>query len=92
MYMARSLLPNPLQVLIEANKNQPSGPTSVASLTNMVLEGADRPVPLETAESPDTKYLLSFKVVMNELRRFKHSVDFFANSSYIIESAAISAS
>ena len=38
MYMARSLLPNPLQVLIEANKNQPSGPTSVASLTNMVLD------------------------------------------------------
>ena len=65
MYMARSLLPNPLQVLIEANKNQPSGPTSAASaasVTNMVLDGGDRPVPLETAESPDTKYLLSFKV------------------------------
>ena len=29
---------------------------------------------------------------MNELRRFKHSADFFANSSHIIESAAISAS
>ena len=28
---------------------------------------------------------------MNELRRFKHSADFFANSSHIIESVAISA-
>ena len=28
---------------------------------------------------------------MNELRRFKHSADFFANSSHIIESATISA-
>ena len=26
---------------------------------------------------------------MNELRRFKHSADFLANSSHIIESAAI---
>ena len=32
------------------------------------------------------------EIVMNELRRFKHSADFFANSSHIIESAAISAS
>ena len=30
------------------------------------------------------------EIVMNELRRFKHSADFFANSSHIIESAAIS--
>ena len=59
--MARSLLPNPLRVLIEANKNQPSVATS-ALVTNMILDGGDRPTPLETAESPDTKYLLSFKV------------------------------
>ena len=32
------------------------------------------------------------EIVTNELRRFKHSADFFANSSHIIESAAISAS
>jgi hypothetical protein len=32
------------------------------------------------------------EIVMNELQRFKHSADFFANSSHIIESAAISAS
>ena len=31
------------------------------------------------------------EIVMNELRRFKHSADFLANSSHIIESAAISA-
>ena len=35
---------------------------------------------------------LSKQIVMNELRRFKHSADFLANSSHIIESAAISAS
>ena len=32
------------------------------------------------------------EIVMNELRRFKYSADFFANSSHIIKSAAISAS
>ena len=32
------------------------------------------------------------EIVMNELRRFKHSADFLANSSHIIESAAILAS
>ena len=32
------------------------------------------------------------EIVMNELRRFKHSADFLANSSHIIESAVISAS
>ena len=32
------------------------------------------------------------EIVMNELRRFKYSADFLANSSHIIESAAISAS
>ena len=32
------------------------------------------------------------EIVKNELGRFKHSVDFLANSSHIIESAAISAS
>ena len=42
MYMARSLLPNPLRVLIEANKNQPSVASSATLVTNMVLEGGDR--------------------------------------------------
>ena len=39
-------------------------------------------------------YKTKFKVeiVMNELRRFKHSADFLAISSHIIKSAAISAS
>ena len=32
------------------------------------------------------------ELVMNELRRFKHSADVLAISSHIIESAAISAS
>ena len=32
------------------------------------------------------------EIVMNELGRFKHSADFLANSSHIIESAAIFAS
>ena len=32
------------------------------------------------------------EIVMNELRRFKHSAYFLAISSHIIESAAISAS
>ena len=35
---------------------------------------------------------IDLEIVMNELRRFKHSADFLANSSHIIESAAISAS
>ena len=35
---------------------------------------------------------VELEVVMNELRRVKHSTDFLANSSHIIESAAISAS
>ena len=35
---------------------------------------------------------LPIEIVMNELRRFKHSADFLANSSNNIESAAISAS
>ena len=30
---------------------------------------------------------LTLEIVMNELRRFKHSADLFANSSHIIESA-----
>ena len=32
------------------------------------------------------------EIVMNELRRFKHSADFLAISAHIMESAAISAS
>ena len=32
------------------------------------------------------------EIVMNELRRFKHSADFLVNSSHITESAVISAS
>ena len=36
--------------------------------------------------------LIHVREVMNELRRFKHSADFLANSSHIIESAPISAS
>ena len=42
------------------------------------------------------KIFLNFEprieIVMNELRRFKHSADIFANSSHIIEPTAISAS
>ena len=38
------------------------------------------------------KVACGVEIVMNELRRFKHSADFLANSSHIIESAAISAS
>jgi hypothetical protein len=38
------------------------------------------------------KVKLKLEIVMNELRRFKHSADFVAHSSHIIESAAISAS
>ena len=38
----------------------------------------------------DFRFVL--EIVMNELRRFKHSADFFANSSHILESAAILAS
>ena len=34
----------------------------------------------------------NLEMVMNELRRFKHSADFLAISSHVIESAAISAS
>ena len=34
----------------------------------------------------------NIEIVMNELRRFKHSAYFHANSSHIIESATISAS
>ena len=43
---------------------------------------------------PNVTSLTTFtlEIVMNELRRFKHSADFLANSSHIIESAAISAS
>ena len=55
MYMARSLLPNPLRVIIQANNKN-------ANKVEMLLEGGDQPVPLETSDSPDTKYLLSFKV------------------------------
>ena len=35
---------------------------------------------------------LQIEIVMNELRRFKHSADFLANNSHIIGSAATSAS
>ena len=37
-------------------------------------------------------HMSDLELVMNGLRRFKHSADFLANSSQIIESAAISAS
>ena len=37
-----------------------------------------------------TNVMFSLEIVMNELQRFKHSAVFFANSSHIIESAAIS--
>ena len=33
---------------------------------------------------------IKLEIVMNELRKFKHSADFLANNSHIIESAAIS--
>lgn len=59
MFMARSLLPNPLTVLIQPNKVQSTAPVAV---TEMTLDGGDQPVTLETNDSPDTKYLLSFKV------------------------------
>ena len=36
--------------------------------------------------------VVMLEIVMNELRRFKHSADFSANSYHNIESAAISAS
>ena len=42
--------------------------------------------------NPEAIFSGNLEIVMNELRRFKHSADFFANSSHIIESAAISAS
>lgn len=58
MYMARSLLPNPLRVLMN-----PNGNTSVT--TEMTLHGQDVPTPLENHESADTKYNLSFQVADN---------------------------
>lgn len=61
MYVAKSLLPNPLQVLVQAQKS-PSASSSSGSVAEMVLEGRDRVTTLETGESPDTKYNLSFKV------------------------------
>ena len=38
------------------------------------------------------KIAIFLEIVMNELRRFMHSADLLANSSHIIESAAISVS
>ena len=49
------------------------------------------PEPSEDAPKP-TEDAPQLEIVMNELRRFKHSADFLANSSHIIESASISAS
>ena len=43
-------------------------------------------------DMPILSLLVRVDIVMNEMRCFKHSADFFANSSHIIESAAISAS
>ena len=53
MYMARSLLCNPLTVII--------GQESSAA-TEMILEGRNKPIPLEAYESPETKYQLSFRM------------------------------
>ncbi len=55
IYMARSLLPNPLTIMVQPQN-------SSAAAFEFPLEGRDQPAPLETIDSPDTKYLLSFKV------------------------------
>lgn len=55
LYMVRSLLPNPLRILISPTK-------SSTSRNEIVLEGQDIPTPLDVFESADTKYNLSFKV------------------------------
>lgn len=56
MYMARSLLPNPMSILITLpGQNQPP--------TVMEILGRDVPVQLETSKPSDQKYDLSFKVV-----------------------------
>ena len=56
MYMARSLLPNPLLVLIGLESTNAEQPCE------MILEGRDNPTALETYQSPETKYQLSFKM------------------------------
>ena len=43
-------------------------------------------------QHPNVQNRGDLEIVMNELQRFKHSADFLANSSHIIESAAIPAS
>ncbi|TRY71636.1 hypothetical protein TCAL_05294 [Tigriopus californicus] len=56
MYMARSLLPNPMNILITLpGQSQPP--------TVMEILGRDVPVQLETSKPSDQKYNLSFKVV-----------------------------
>ena len=59
MYMARSLLPNPLLVLIglESTSNE-----AAEQPCEMMLEGRDTPTALDTYHSPETKYQLSFKM------------------------------
>ena len=52
------------------------------------------PIPVfeDFVQKPICTDEFELEIVMNELRKFKHSADFLAKSSHIIESAAISAS
>ena len=58
MYVARSLLPNPLRLIVNPQKED-----SVES--EMILDGRDSVTTLETYESADTKYHLRFIVAKN---------------------------
>ena len=55
MYVCRSLLSNPMRLLIQPNKED-------AIESEMMLEGRDVQTSLETYESADTKYNLRFIV------------------------------
>lgn len=55
MYMARSLLPGPMKVLLKTTNNPLE--------TEVVLPGREKPVQLETYGASDQKYDVSFKVV-----------------------------
>jgi hypothetical protein len=78
--------------LMDHWKKQCHHPSLLASLAFFLMDSARQPISHQF-QTIWTIYDLGLKeIVMNELRRFKHSADFLANSSHIIESAAISAS
>jgi vacuolar protein sorting-associated protein 13B len=67
MYMARSLLPNPMKVLVSSSSTTTSSSSSTvrSAPVQVQLPGREKAVQLETLGPSDLKYSIAFQVVDN---------------------------